>query len=131
MLFHQFASQEERRSFGGSCFIEIQFCKLPFGTTTKKLVSVRSITNWQTDSLYIGDEGMDVFFQEYSHIFDCGTYNNLESGVVDIFGINYYAPALTDLIMERIQKDKPMDYATLLDWLYKSKAYNGFYILGV
>ena len=30
MLFHTFKSQEERRKFGGSAFIEIQFCNMPF-----------------------------------------------------------------------------------------------------
>ena len=78
MLFHIFDSQEERRNFGGSGFIEIQFCKLPSGTTTKKLVAVNSINHWQNDSLYIDDE--NAFYQEYSQFFNCGIYNNLKSG---------------------------------------------------
>lgn len=133
-MFHQFASQEERRSFGGSAFIELQFCKMPFGTKTKKLVSAGNIPYWQNDSLYICgmcNDDVEVFSREYKHIFDCGIYGNLKSGVFDIYGINYYAPDLTDLIIERIRQDKPTDYATLIDWLYKSKAYNGFYILGI
>ena len=35
MLFHTFSSQEERRKYGGSAFIEIQYCKLPIRTRKK------------------------------------------------------------------------------------------------
>lgn len=129
MLFHVFSSQEERRNFGGSAFIEIQFCKMPYKTKTKKLLAVNSIQNWQNDSLYISDE--DTFYQEYSNIFTCGIYYNLRSGTVDIFGINYYAPTLVDSIIAKLYEDKPLDYITLVEWLIKAKEYNGFYILGL
>ena len=72
------SSQEERKEFGGSLFIEIPFCKMPQTTKTKKIAAVDSIENRQNDSLYISDE--NTFFQEYSNIFDCGIYNNLKSG---------------------------------------------------
>ena len=62
MLFHTFNSQEERRAFGGSMFIELQFCKLPVGTKNKKIISVDSIVNWQNDSLYVSNENM--FYKE-------------------------------------------------------------------
>ncbi len=94
-----------------------------------KLVAVSSIKYWADDSLYIGDE--NLFYQEYSPVFNCGTYNNLKSGTVDIYGINYYAPYAVDSVIERIYEDKPTDYITLLDWLNNSKKYNGFYILGL
>lgn len=129
MLFHVFSSQEERRNFGGSAFIEIQFCKMPYGTESKKLVAVNSINHWQNDSLYIDDE--NTFYQEYSNIFNCGIYSNLKSGTVDIFGINYYAPSLVDSIIAKLQKDKPSDYQSLIEWLNKAKEYNGFYVLGI
>lgn len=74
MLFHVFSSQEERRNFGGSAFIEIQFCKMPHKTKPQKLV--RSIQHWQTDSLHINDE--DTFYQEYNNVFNCGIYGNLK-----------------------------------------------------
>lgn len=131
MLFHIFSSQKERRRFGGSAFIEIQFCKLPLGTEIEKLVAVSSITHWQNESLYIYINDENVFYQEYSHIFDCGTYNNLKSGTVDIYGINYYSPSFIDSIIGKILEDKPTDYEVLIEWLTKSKAYNGFYILGI
>lgn len=129
VLFHTFNFQEERRIHGSSASIEIQFCKFPAGTKTKELVTVRSIKHWQNDSLYVDDE--NSFYIEYSSIFDCGTYNNLKCGTVDIFGINYYAPSLTDSIIKRLHKDKPTDCETLVAWLIKSKEYNGFYILGL
>lgn len=129
MLFHVFNSQEERRNFGGSAFIEIQFCKLPAGTKTKKIFSLDNIKSWQNDSLYIDDE--DTFYQEYSHIFNCGLYSNLKSGIVDVYRNNYYAPSLIDSIIEQIRKETPLDCETLIEWLIKAKAYNGFYILGI
>ena len=129
MLFHVFNTQEERKSYGGSKFIEMQFCKLPAETKTKDLVAVSSINHWQNDSLYIDDE--DVFYHEYSYVFDCGIYNNLKSGVVDIYGINYYAPTFIDSIIKRLQEEKPVEYEILVEWLNKAKTYNGFYILGI
>lgn len=129
MLFLAFDSQEERREYGGSAFIEIQFCKLPTGTKTKDLVAVSSINHWQNDSLYINDE--NTFYKEYSQIFNGGIYNNLESGAVDIYGINYYAPSLIDSIVETLGERKPVDYESLHEWLIQAKEYNGFYILGI
>lgn len=129
MLFHTFSSQEERRNYGGSAFIELQFCKLPAGAATKKIVAIHSINHWQNDSLYVNDD--DEFYREYRHIFDCGIYSNLKSGTVDLYGINYYAPSLTDSIIKRLRKDRPADYEALIEWLLQSKQYNGFYILGL
>ena len=58
MLFHTFSSQEERRKFGGSYFIELQYCGLAQGTGIKKIVSAATIEDWKMDSLYIyGDDG--------------------------------------------------------------------------
>lgn len=31
----------------------------------------------------------------------------------------------------KLQKEKPADYEALIEWLTKSKEYNGFYILGI
>lgn len=129
MLFLTFHSQEERREYGGSAFIEMQFCKLPVGTGIKDIVAVSSINHWQNDSLYIYDE--NVFYQEYSNIFNGGIYNNLKSGIVDVYGINYYAPALIDSIFEKLRMKKPMDYEVLSEWIEKAQKYNGFYILGL
>lgn len=129
MLFRVFNSQEERRNFGGSAFIEIQFCKLPVRTKLKKIVSAGSINHWQNDSLYIEDVGL--FCTEYQNIFDCGIYNNLNKGVVNIFGINYYTSDSLDSIIERLNNGKPTDYSILIEWLKKAKEYNGIYILGI
>lgn len=129
MLFHSFPSQKERREYNGSAFVEMQFCKLPVGTREKEIVAVSKIKNWQNDSLYIDD--VNTFSREYRRIFDCGTYNNLQKGAVDIHGINYYAPGSIGSLIEKILQEKPMDYETLVDWLDRAKAYNGFYILGL
>ena len=129
MLFLSFNSQKERRAYGGSAFIEMQFCKLPAETKVKDIVAVSNINHWQNDSLYINDE--NVFYQEYCHIFNCGIYNNLKIGVIDIYGVNYYAPSLIDSLIEKLCEEKPVDYEKLVRWLNQAKEYNGFYILGI
>lgn len=129
-MFHTFDTQEERRNYGGSAFIEIQFCNMPTQTTIKDLVAVENIQHWEKESLYVYIDDDNVFYQEYSRIFDCGTYNNLKTGPIDMYGINYYAPSLIESIIERLDEEKPVDYEVLIEWLIKSKAYNGFYILG-
>lgn len=45
--------------------------------------------------------------------------------------MNYYSPDLTDIIIDKLNQVKPIDYEALIDWLEKSKSYNGFYILGI
>ena len=62
MLFHVFNSQEERRAYGGSAFIEIQFCKLSTKRKVTERVALRSIQFWQNDSLYVDDE--DLFLDK-------------------------------------------------------------------
>lgn len=129
MLFHAFKSQDDRRKFGGSAFIEMQFCRLSVNSTIKKLVAVENIDHWCKDSLYIDDECW--FYREYAFAFDCGVYGNLKSGTMDLFGINYYAPATVDSIIKKIDENKPSEYETLRAWLIRAKEYNGFYILGM
>lgn len=128
-MFHIFNSQEERRKYGGSAFIEIQFCRLPHGTALSELVAVDNIKNWLDDSLYVDDENQ--FYIEYSQIFDCGTYNNMKIGTVDIYGINYYAPSQIEILLGRVLKEKPSEYEVLAQWLERARRYNGFYILGI
>lgn len=126
MLFYTFESQDQRRAAGGSAFIEIQFCRHPVGTPIGELVD--RVTHWQNDSLYVADG--NAFYREYGSIFTGGVYGNREKGVVDLWGINYYEPALTDLILERLREQTPEDYAALEAWLNRAKGYNGFYVLG-
>lgn len=127
MLFHIFSNQEERRNYGGSAFIEMQFCKLPVKTKRKDLV--KRIDFWKNDSLYIDDE--EAFFHEYSNIFNCGMYSNLKSGGVDLYGVNYYAPNFIEPIIRRLKEEKTAEYEIVIEWLDKAKRYNGFYILGI
>lgn len=128
-MFHIFDSQEKRRKYGGSAFTEFQFCRLPMGTPIEKTVEVESINHWQNDSLYVYFE--DDFFAEYGQIFDCGTYCNLKTGTVDLYGINYYSLALIDGLIDRINEKKPADHEVLTEWLNRAKQHNGFYILGI
>ena len=129
MLFQTFRSQAERRRQGGSCFVELQFCRMPPGTPVRRLVDVDSIRNWMDDSLYVDDE--TALYREYGRFFTGGVYNNLRRGPVDLYGINYYESAMIEPLMEQLRREQPPEYETLLGWLERAKDYNGFYILGI
>lgn len=131
MYFHTFNTREELREFGGSYFIEIQYCKLELYSEIKKIVAVDAIEHWKLDSLYIYGDDDNEFMSCYGKIFSNGVYSNEKSGIVDIYGINYYSQEKTKLIMERVRKAQPLDYLTLLSWLEKVDKYNGFYVLGL
>lgn len=130
-MFHNFENQEERKKSGGSKFIEIQYCKLKKGTSIKEIVSVNKIDNWKDDSLYIHIDDFDSFISNYGEIFNSGTYNNLETGLIDITGINYYSIEQTKEIIKIIEIQKPLDYQIIIYWLNKIQEYNGFYFLGI
>jgi len=129
MLFYKFNNQRERRSFGGSFFIEIQYCTLPESTDIKVITSVGSIKNWQNNSLYVNDE--NKFFEEYCSILNKGYYNNLKQGIIDIYGINYYTKTETENIKKKLKENKPEDSEALLNWLEDAEKFNGFYVLGI
>ena len=124
-----FYTYEEKCVLQSSAFIELQFCIAPADTDIKDLVAVDSIEHCRKDSLYVTDS--DMFCGEYGKYFDYGIYNNLKQGAVDIYGINYYVPSVTDTVIAGICNDRPLDYERLLHWLEASKQYNGFYILGI
>ena len=131
LLFYSFSSQTERREYGGSDFIEFQCCKLKRGTSIKKIISVDHIEHWKTDSLYLSGDDMDNFLFLYSDIFNQGIYNNGKSGLVDLFGINYYPPELEEAIIKRLRERNSDDDRILTDWLMTANEHNGLYILGV
>jgi len=95
------------------------------------IVAVDSIRHWLDDSLYVSGDDDNVFLDEYDGIFDGGIYNNLETGTIDPYGINYYGPNLIDTIIAKLMEIKPTDYEKLAKWLNIAKKHNGFYILGV
>ena len=131
MLFHMFNSQEERRNFGGSAFIEIQHCKLPESTKLEKIISVKEVSHWENDSLYVSGDDMNLFYEQYKDIITGGVYNNGKSGNMDLYGINFYSREKADLIIKRIEDEKPQEYEILLRWLKSGTDYIGFYVLGV
>jgi len=130
-MFYSFASQSERREFGGSDFLEIQFCKMLPKTKVETIVAVDSIKHWLDDSLYVYGDDTNEFLKEYSCILGCGIYGNLETGAADPVGINYYGPGSIDGILARLLERKPADYEKLAAWFAAAKKYNGFYLLGV
>ena len=131
MLFHTFASQDERRKLGGSDYIEFQLCKLKRGTKLEKIVSNEAVKHWKNDSLYICGDDMEEFYAIYGEIFRDGYYGNGERGIVDYCGINYYTLEQTMFIVERLKREKPKDFQILLDWLTDVGKHNGIYLLGV
>ena len=130
MLFYKFLSQEERRSFGGSDFVEFSYCKLSKDTNPRDIL-LTNISHWNNSSLYICGDDCDRFYENYGEIITDGIYANLEKGCLDWFGINYFNSAELLSIIDKIKLLKPYDYKTLLDWLESGKDYNGFYVLGV
>ena len=131
MIFHSFANQEERENFGGTAFMELQYCTLRPETEIKKIVGVGAHGNWMDSSLYIYLDDIECFCSNYGDIFYGGTYNNLHQGRLDINGINYYTPAQAKEILLKIEGKKPLDYEVISEWLKNGKQYNGFYVLGV
>ena len=129
MLFHSFNNQDERRAFGGSDFLELQFCQHKSGTSIKRIVN--KIENWSNDSLYVSGDDMDTFYGCYKDIFKNGTYNNLKSGDIDFFGINYYSSEQVEEMIKIIEETQPKEHKVILEWLVKAKEFNGVYILGV
>ena len=131
LLFLTFNSQEERQKFGGSDFIELQYCRLSPYMKIKEIVSVNAIKHWENDSLYICGDNMDMFYSSYGTIITGGIYSNMERGPVDLFGINFYSQEQTKQIMQRIEVEMPPEYQIFLKWLKEGKEYVGFYILGI
>lgn len=130
MLFHKFSSQKERQEFGGSDFIELQYCRLLPSTEMKEIVSIDAIENWKDDSLYVYGDDMNMFYSFYGSIITGGVYNNMECGPIDMFGINFYSQEQAAQIIEHIKLEMPPEYQTILNWLKAGRQYIGFYILG-
>lgn len=126
-----FKSQTERRNFGGSDFIEIQYCKSPESTKLEKIISVNVIPHWENDSLYVSGDDMNLFYEQYKDIITGGVYNNGKNGVMDLYGINFYSREKADLIIKGIEDEKPQEYEILLRWLKSGTNYIGFYVLGL
>jgi len=103
---------------------------MPPKTKVEIITAADSIRHWLDDSLYISGDDANAFLDEYSCIFDCGIYNNLETGTVDPFGINYYGPDLIAAITAKLLEIRPTDYEKLVEWFNTARKYNGFYILG-
>jgi beta-glucosidase/6-phospho-beta-glucosidase/beta-galactosidase len=131
MLFHSFNNQDERRAFGGSDFLELQFCQHKRGTSIKNIVSEDEIVNWCNDSLYVCGDDWETFYKNYKNIFKNGVYSNLKNGEVDWCSINYYSPEQVEEMIKIIEEKKPKEYQVVLEWLNKAKEFNGVYILGV
>ena len=126
-MFLKFKSQDERSKYGGTCFIELQFCLLPSSSTLEDIMEKHVF--WRDDSLYI--HGDSPIYSEYKDIFGAGTHYNLTEGLFDYYGITYYKNEQIDAIIDRACRIKPKGYELLTEWLEEAKKHNGFYILGL
>jgi len=131
LLFHTFATQEQRRKAGGGDFIEFQYCRCDDRTPLQKIISADFVNHWQADSLYVHGDDWERFISDYGAFFTDGFYNNALQGPVDLCGINYYPPQQVRQIVQRIKVQLPCDAAALLEWLEQAADCNGIYILGL
>ena len=131
LLFHIFPSQEERKSFGGSDFIELQYCRLPWGAALWEIVLPDGIEHWKNDSLYVSGDDMDVFYRHYGPVMTGGVSHDQTSGPLDLLGINFYSREQAAGILRKIQTERPPDHQIFEDWLREGERYIGFYVLGV
>ncbi len=129
-LFLKFENSEARRAYGGSAFIELQYCRLDTNVISD-CVNIDNLTHWQSDSLYVYFDNLDKFYKEYSSAFLEGLYNNSERGSIDLYGMNYFLKEQLPDIIARIEESRPTDYKTLLEWLKAAQDCNGIYILGI
>ncbi len=129
-MFLKFKSNDEQRSYGGSDFLEFQYCTLPKSYSEKRIVNA-DIVFWKESSLYVFGNDFDVFYRDYDEVIGKGLYCNLQEGVLDYYGINYYNREKTVKIIERLKEYQPKDCEILLEWLSAGSDGNGFYILGI
>ena len=126
-MFLKFHSQDERRAYGGSCFIELQFCKLSADTALNDIL--QQYTHWQNDSLYVHDDA--PLYTEYGAVFGNGVHPDLTESYFDGWGVTYYRPDQIEGIIQRAAEAALDGCETLIEWLNTAKQYHGFYILGV
>ena len=110
-MFKKFNKDEK-----GAC-LELAYCKLSNKSDIKTIVSISNIPFSQPDSLYVDFAFIKDFINQYDDIFTGGTYNNLKSGPVDVCGLNYYNPDLTNQIINKIKEQKPQKFEVVLNWL--------------
>ncbi len=79
-MFLKFESQDERREYGGSCFVEFQFCMMPEGTQQNRIF--HSIDHWRDDSLYV--HGDSPLFSTYKEILGTGIHPNMTEGILSL-----------------------------------------------
>lgn len=88
-----------------SDYLEFQICRVD--TKLKQLVNIDNISFNDEESIYLDLDCYDKFLLYYRNYFNSAIHNNLEVGLLDIYGINYYTLDETKSIINDISKDKP------------------------
>ncbi len=128
-MFLKFRTQKERREYGGTDFVELQYCKMPQDTTPEDIVKLDNLENWKEDSLYVAD--YRSFRRKYGIYFQNALHEDLSRGALDLYGINYYSLNQVQEILKILREKEPEDYETLCEWLDQESDICGIYILGV
>lgn len=128
-MFLRFRTQTERREYGGTDFVELQFCKIQDHTSTAELLEEDRLEFWKEDSLYVED--YETFRTVYGPIFSEGLRQDMTRGTMDIYGVTYYLPGQIEDILEKLSEEQPEDYEILQEWLIQARAFHGIYILGI
>lgn len=132
-MFVNFNSKDERRKLyeNSTAFIELQYCKMSKESNIKTILSTRRAKYWESDSLYIYVDNIELFVENYSEILNDGTYDNPETGLFDIYGYYYYNKNDVEKIINKILDKRPKGYDKFLKWLEVAKSYNSFYFVGI
>lgn len=128
MLFHTYSSMQAHRRAHDSAFMEIQHCRMDASAPLAEIVATDSLRHWQKDSLYVHFNELDAFFSAYGAIFGCGVYNNLHSGPIDPYGVNYFSPDRVREMVTRLQASDAPERDVLAAWLPDTR---GMYVLGI
>lgn len=119
-----FTRPKDRR---GSAYYEFQYCKTDGSVRT----IMKSHGSWLDDSLLIYMDDDTKFFEQYGEYLQKPISPN-GSHTFDYAGINYYAPEMARMIIERIKAAQPENCDELLAWLDPAASeYNGFFFLGI
>ena len=113
----------------GSAYYEFQYCKKEW--PLKKLLGPRGYGHWEKDSVFVHIDNDEDFFENYLSYLEP---TNAPNGTTEFcfYGVNYYTKEQTLSILERVKRDKPLDFEIIVGWLERATAeYNGFYFLGI
>lgn len=95
-MFLKFESQDERRKYGGSCFVVFQFCMMPEETQLERVFHF--CDHWRDDSLYVDEDS--PLHSTYKEILGTGIHPNMSEGYFDYYGVTFMRRIRSNLSSE-------------------------------